>query len=182
VNRRGALPSKAPMLGHARTPHALAAVALLACTVVGVPALALDVGSRAPEIGAADAQGHRVTMAGLRGKVVVVDFWASWCEPCKEELPVLERLFRRHRDRGLVVVGVNIDRSASNMRRFLARTPVSFPVVHDEGQRIAGRYRPPRMPSSYVVDRRGVVRYVQEGFRAADARTLEREIESLLDH
>ena len=177
------LPPSKPSMSP-RSPLRLLVPVLVVLALVGVvvPAYALGVGSRAPELGANDANGQRVTVAGLRGKVALIDFWASWCEPCKQELPVLDRLYRRHRERGLVVVGVNIDRSVDNMRRFLARTPVSFPVVHDAGQRIAGRYRPPRMPSSYLVDRRGVVRYVHEGFRAADASTIERHIEELLAH
>ncbi len=119
-------------------------------------------------------------MADLRDKVVLVDFWASWCAPCREELPVLERLHRRYKDHGLVIVGVNIDRDESNMTGFLRRTPVGFRVVHDGSHRVADRYQPPRMPSSYLIDKRGVVRYVHAGFRASDAERLEREIRELL--
>lgn len=148
---------------------------------VAVPVFALNAGARAPEIGADDLNGSRVTIGGLRGKVVLVDFWASWCDPCKRELPVLERLHGEYHSRGLEIVGVNIDRRESNMRSFLRRTPLSFTIVHDGDQRIAGRYRPPRMPSSYLIDRRGVVRHVHEGFRASDAAGIERRIRELLE-
>ncbi len=163
-------------------------LALLAATLggaflvgaVALPALALDAGSRAPEIGLPDLDGNMQRMADLRGKVVLVDFWASWCAPCREEMPVLERLYRAHRSEGLVILGISQDRTAENMRSFVARTPVSFPLVFDAGHRIAGRYHPPRMPSSYLIDRRGVVRYVHAGFRASDASRIEHEVEALL--
>lgn len=147
-----------------------------------IPALALSSGDRAPEIGLRDTDGNRVRMADLRGKVVLVDFWASWCAPCREEMPVLNRLQEEYGDDGLVIVGVNIDRDEANMTRFLRRTPVDFRVVHDSGgSTVAERYEPPRMPSSYLIDRRGVVRHVHEGFRASDEAQLERHIRDLLD-
>jgi peroxiredoxin len=141
---------------------------------------ALERGARAPEIGLSDTRGRSINVSEYRGKVVLVDFWASWCAPCREELPVLERLYGRYKARGFVVVGVNVDRSVDNMRDFLRRTRLSFPIVHDAQQHVASRYRPPRMPSSYLVDKQGVIRFVHAGFRASDARSLEREIQQLL--
>ena len=169
-----------PLMSSSRT-RLVALVAFVGLVAVATTAGALNRGSRAPEIGLRDTDGRLVRMGDLRGKVVVVDFWASWCAPCREELPVLERLYRRYKRHGLVVVGVNIDRDESNMNRFLRRTPLSFPVVHDGAHRVADRYQPPRMPSSYVIDQRGVVRHVHAGFRASDAGRLEREIRELLE-
>lgn len=153
--------------------------ALLAIGIAG-SAFALGVGDRAPEIGIADLNGGRVAMGSLRGKVVIVDFWASWCEPCAAEMPVLERLYTTYRGQGLEVIGVSQDREVANARQFLSRTRVSFRNVHDASHAIAGRYRPPRMPSSYVIDRSGVVRHVHAGFRPSDAQQLEREVRALL--
>jgi len=143
-------------------------------------AFALEQGGRAPDIEARDMDGHPFHLADLRGKVVILDFWASWCEPCREAMPALDRLARRYGDRGLVVVGVNVDRSADSARRFLGRTRVSFRMVHDDGQAIAGRYQPPRMPSTFVIDRRGVVRHVQAGFRSGDDEVIERAVRAAL--
>jgi peroxiredoxin len=148
--------------------------------VATVAAQSLSVGARAPEIGLRDFNGQNVRMADLRGKVVIVDFWASWCAPCREELPVLNRLYSRYREQGLVVVGVSVDRTERNARGFLRRTPVDFRVVHDSAHAVAGRYNPPTMPSSYIVDRRGVIRHIHEGFRSGDAAVIEREVRALL--
>ena len=158
----------------------LSLLSVLALLFVVTPVQAVRGGERAPEIGLSDTDGNRITIASLRGKVVIVDFWASWCEPCREAMPVLDRLYQRYRSQGLVVVGVGLDREDANARRFLRRTAVSFPVVLDGRHAVAGRYEPPRMPTSYLIDRNGMVRHVHEGFRASDASSLEREVRGLL--
>jgi peroxiredoxin len=147
---------------------------------LSLPAGALDAGAKMPEIGLTDLSGKTVSAASLAGKVVIVDFWATWCAPCKEELPVLQKLYKKYSGQGLVVVGVSVDKDASNIQSFLKKLAVSFPVVHDAGHEVSGRYQPPRMPSSYIVDRKGIVRYVHGGFRADDAAVFEKQIQELL--
>jgi len=141
---------------------------------------ALDEGSRAPDITATDLDGEPFRLASARGKVVFLDFWASWCEPCADAMPALDQLYERYGGNGLIVVGVNVDRNERNARRFLQRTRVSFPIVHDGDRSLADRYSPPTMPSTFVIDRRGVVRHVHEGFRSGDAGRLERIVRELL--
>lgn len=145
-------------------------------------ARALDVGARAPEIGLpAIANGSgTIDLASLRGQVVIVDFWASWCAPCADEMPVLERIFNQHRASGFTVVGVSQDSAASNVQQFLQRIRVSFPIVLDSGHVVAGRYAPPRMPTSYILDRRGIVRHVHAGFRSSDAEPMANEVAALV--
>ena len=178
---RAPSPSSKPGMSRSLRRAAIGALALTAAvSMIATSALALEAGERAPEIGLRDLNGRQVTMASLRGKVVLIDFWASWCEPCAQEMPVLERLYAQYRAQGFTVVGVSIDRDVANARTFLGRHRVSFPIVHDGGQQVAGRYRPPRMPSSYIIDRQGVVRHVHAGYRAGDARVFESEIRALL--
>ena len=169
VRRRGAMRA---------LPQALLAVLL--CLSLCLPALALDSGQRLPEIGLNDVAGRKIDLASLKGKVVIVDFLASWCGPCKQELPVLEKLYKKYGSQGLVVVGVSVDEELSNLQGLLKQVKVTFPVVHDASKGVAGRYKPPRMPSSYVVDRKGVVRHVHGGFRSEDAAKLEAEVKALL--
>ncbi len=143
-------------------------------------AAALDAGAKLPEIGQKDLAGKQVTAASLAGKVVVVDFWASWCAPCREELPMLNGLYKKYSGQGLVVVGVSVDKDLDNIQKFIAKMPLAFPLVHDSDHQISSRYAPPRMPSSYIVDRKGIVRYVHAGYRAADAADFETQIKTLL--
>lgn len=160
-----------------RGPAWLAALALV---LVASSASALGVGDRATDINLQDTNGRPVRLASLRGNVVLVDFMASWCAPCAEELPVLERLYQAYRGQGLRIVAVSQDRRQDNLTTFIRQHPVSFPVVLDEGHRISGSYHPPTMPSSYLVDRNGIVRYVHQGFRAGDAARIEAQIRRLL--
>ena len=158
----------------------LALVLSLGLAAVAGTASALDKGTRLPEFGAKDLTGKPVSLGSLKGKVVIVDFWATWCAPCKEEMPVLERLYKKYKDKGLVVVGVSVDEEAGNVGPFIKKMKVSFPIVHDAGHKVADRFKPPKMPSSYVVDRKGIVRYIHEGFHAKDAAALEKEVAALL--
>jgi cytochrome c biogenesis protein CcmG/thiol:disulfide interchange protein DsbE len=141
---------------------------------------ALDAGSKMPEIGLTDLSGKSVTAASLAGKVAVVDFWATWCAPCREELPMLQKLFKKYAAQGLVVVGVSVDKEPDNIKQFLVKMPLSFPIVHDAAHQVSTRFAPPRMPSSYIVDRKGIVRFVHGGYRADDATEFETQIQSLL--
>jgi len=166
---------------HMRSYLLVAATFSAAFLAIVPHADALDAGARAAEIGLNDLSGKRVDLASLKGKVVIVDFMASWCAPCKQELPVLERLYKKNRDRGLVVVAVSVDQELENLQGLLKQLKTSFPVVHDKAHGVAGRYEPSRMPSSYIVDRKGIVRHVHGGFRAEDAGKIEAEVNALLD-
>lgn len=143
-------------------------------------AFALEAGAKMPEIGLRTLDGKKVTVEALKGKVVVVDFWATWCGPCKEEMPILQKLYAKYGKQGLVILGVSVDREADNIKSFLGKLGVSFPVVHDGEHAVTDRYKPEKMPSSYIVDREGVVKYVHAGFNASDAATFEKEIKELL--
>ena len=143
---------------------------------------ALDAGAKMPEIGLTDLAGKPVSLASLPGKVVIVDFWATWCAPCREELPQLEKFHQKYGSKGLVIVGVSVDKEPEGIKGFLDKLKVTFPVVHDAGHQLSGKYSPPRMPSSYIVDRKGIVRYVHGGYRAGDAAEFEKQIQELLAH
>jgi len=150
---------------------------LLLCVA---PARALSVGGKMPEIGLPDRAGKPVNAAVLLGKVVIVDFWATWCEPCRQELPQLQKLHQKYGAQGLTIVGVSVDEKSDGLGDFLGKLGISFAVVHDPQHQVTGRFSPPRMPSSYVIDRGGVVRYVHAGFRASDVPELEKQVQELL--
>jgi peroxiredoxin len=160
----------------------LACLLCLSLALPALPASALDSGQKLPEIGLTDLSGRKVDAASLQGKVVIVDFLASWCGPCKQELPVLQKLYKTYASQGLVVIGVSVDEDLDNLKGLLkqVKPQVTFPVVHDASKAVANRYKPSRMPSSYIIDRKGIVRHVQAGFRSEDAAKLEAQVKALL--
>lgn len=155
---------------------------LVTALVLASPALAaaLEVGQAPPEVPMKTLSGKSLSLASLRGKVVLIDFWASWCAPCKEEMPFLERLQKKHGDR-LVIVGVSVDSDRANAEKFIRDLKVTFPIVHDAKHAVADQYKPPRMPTSFVLDRDGKVRFVHAGYHKDDAAKIEREIAKLLE-
>jgi len=156
-------------------------VSVILIATFALDARALGPGSKAPPISLKDLSGKAFAWSALSGKVVLVDFWASWCAPCKQELPVLEGLYKKYRARGFEIVAVNQDEERTNAEKFLRRAPLSFPVLHDADRSVAASYAPQKMPSSYLIDKHGLVRHVHAGFKASDADALEREIAALLD-
>jgi thiol-disulfide isomerase/thioredoxin len=135
-------------------------------------ALALASGSA----NAADA----LNLEQYRGKVVVVDFWASWCTPCRQSFPWLNELQAKFGKHGLVIVGINVDRNREDAMRFLSAVPANFPIVYDSSGTLASRYDVPGMPSSYVIGPDGAVVAKHIGFRKADRDARENEIRALL--
>jgi cytochrome c biogenesis protein CcmG, thiol:disulfide interchange protein DsbE len=122
-----------------------------------------------------------VDLADYRGKVVVLDFWASWCAPCRESFPFLESLRQRHERDGLVVIGINLDTEREAAARFLAATPVGFRIAYDPSGEIAAHYELRGMPSSFFFARDGSLRLQHTGFRRADRQTLAAAVVQLLE-
>ncbi len=115
------------------------------------------------------------------GKIVLVDFWASWCAPCKASFPAYGRLYSAYAARGLVIVAVSVDESPANYESFIKTLNPPFPVARDKGQSLVRVVQVPTMPTSYLIDRTGRVRYVHQGFHgAATEQALRKEIEFLL--
>jgi thiol-disulfide isomerase/thioredoxin len=116
-----------------------------------------------------------------KGKVVLVDFWASWCEPCKQSFPVMEELHKRYADRGLVIIAINVDENRPDMEAFLKKNAATFIVLRDANQKLVERTGIATMPSSFLLDRDGKVRFAHTGFRGEETRKkYEEEIEALL--
>ena len=129
---------------------------------------------------AADAP-DPLDLASLRGKVVLVDFWASWCEPCRHSFPWLNAMQAKYAARGLVVIGVNVDRERADADRFLRDVPAEFRIVYDPTGALASHYDLPGMPVSYVIGPKGEVIGRHIGFRNALRDERETELQKLLE-
>ncbi len=114
-------------------------------------------------------------------RVRVVDFWATWCDPCRDLLPVLERIYREYGDRGVGVYAVSFDEDRALLGAFLEQNPVTFPILWDKGgARLGEPLDVARLPTTLLLDRDGIVRYAHVGFDAEEAAALEREVRKLL--
>ena len=141
------------------------------------PAWPLASGAQAPACSAQALDGGRsVSVADYRGKVVYLDFWASWCAPCRESFPFMNDLQRELAGKGLQIVAVSVDKTADEANRFLARYPASFTVVLDAAAACPPAYGLEGMPSSFIIDRAGIVRMVHSGFRESDRDEIRRQL------
>ena len=138
----------------------------------------LQVGDTFPDLAGFPLEGK---VPNLKDKVVIVDFWASWCGPCKESFPVMEDLQRRFGAKGLVVLAVNVEDGAQAMNAFLKKHPVTFPVVRDAKQKLVSTLNIQSMPCSFVLTPQGKVASVHKGFQGEQTRArYTREIEELI--
>ncbi len=137
-----------------------------------------NTGTALPDLSAFKLEG---TIPSLSGKVVLVDFWASWCGPCKTSFPALDSLQKDYGTRGLIILAVNQDKTGETMKTFLAEHPVTFTALRDPENRLVATADVASMPSSYLVDRTGKIRFLHRGFHGE--KTMEqyrKEIEILL--
>jgi peroxiredoxin len=114
-------------------------------------------GSNAPEIALKDVSGKYVSIIGLRGSVIILNFWATWCPPCREEIPRLEKLYKEYRAKGLVVLGVSGD-DEGTIKDFASSHSVQYPLLADPGMRAHKLYHISFVPTTFVIDRNGVIR------------------------
>lgn len=156
------------------------ACAFLLLALAAPAAHALEPGQSAPALAAPRANGEPLRLEDLRGRVVYLDFWASWCPPCRQAMPEYEKLWRELEPQGFSVIGVNLDSERALALRALQQAAVSFPILFDPQATWPRQFDLPAMPSAYLIDRRGVVRHVHAGFRSADVPALRQRIHALL--
>lgn len=156
------------------------AALLLAAFLATPPVFATDAGQPAPAFSLPTAKGDTVALDKLRGKVVYVDFWASWCAPCRRSFPFMNEMQQKYGSRGFTVVAINVDKKRSDAERFLVQNPANFTVVYDETGATPAAYGVKGMPSSYLVDARGNVTFVERGFLDENKAELENRVAALL--
>jgi len=143
-------------------------------------ALAAQEGTQAPGFGLRDLTGGSITLEQFKGKVVFLAFWAPWCIPCRDELPEIDRLYKKYRDEGFMVVGITEDASPQAIAAFLKKVPVLFPLVLDQDNEVADAYRLSHLPTGYLIGRDGIIRHRYPGFTRDAVPLYEKEITELL--
>jgi thiol-disulfide isomerase/thioredoxin len=124
--------------------------------------------------------GQTISSKDYKGKVMIVDFWASWCGPCKASFAAYNELLKKYGSKGLVIVGINIDNDKEKAREFLAENPASFHIAADPEKTVATAYKLPTMPTAYLIDRSGNILYTHAGYHEGDLAGMEQEIEGAL--
>lgn len=143
-------------------------------------AYATDKGDQAPDFSLASLDNTTISLDQLKGKVVYLDFWASWCGPCRFSLPFMNTLHAQYGKDGLVVLAINIDTDRARAERALADVSPQYSVLLDPTGSVPGLYNPGKMPTSFIIGRDGTVKVVHEGFKPEDSATITAAIESAL--
>jgi len=159
----------------------LPAAAFLVGAFFSVKANAVDVGQAAPQFTLPSLmQNQPVNLQSFKGKVVYLDFWASWCAPCRTSFPLLNELHGKLKSQDFEVVAINLDEDKTNAEKFLKEIPVGFTVLHNSSGEWADNYVVESMPTSFIIDKQGVVRVIHSGFTSDDITDIEQKITALL--
>ncbi|MDZ4297558.1 MAG: TlpA disulfide reductase family protein [Moraxellaceae bacterium] len=143
-------------------------LSLLPSTVMALPA-----GELAPNFTLPDSAGKSLSLSSLRGQFVYVDFWASWCGPCRQSFPWMNQLSLRTQNTSLKVVAINVDENRDDADAFLRKLPVNFTVLYDPAGKVASSYKLPGMPTSFLIGPDGRVRWMHIGFRKNDGQDIQ---------
>jgi peroxiredoxin len=145
----------------------IAAIAAALC--VSLPALASSSpAALAPAFTLASRAGQEVSLAQYKGQVVMLNFWASWCGPCRQEMPLLESIYKKYNKMGFTLLGVNVEPDSNAANEWLKATPVSFPILYDRDSKVSKLYDVAGMPSTVIIDRSGKLRVLHRGYKPGD--------------
>lgn len=125
--------------------------------------------------------GSTISSNAAKGKVAIVDFWASWCEPCKASFSAYNELLNKYGNKGLVIIGINIDNEKEKALGFIEENPARFLVAADPDKKVAEAYNLPTMPTSYIIGRDGNILYTHAGYHEGDLAGMEQEVETALN-
>jgi thiol-disulfide isomerase/thioredoxin len=153
---------------------------LLLAALVVTPALAVAPAGPAPKFELQSMAGKAVNLDQFKGQVVMINFWASWCGPCRTEMPILEKLHAKYKPMGFTMVGINVEPDSKLAVDWLKATPVTFPILFDTRSEVSKLYQVAGMPSTVIVDRKGNLRWLHRGYKAGDENAYLDQIRALV--
>lgn len=153
---------------------------LCACLVLGNAQAAETKKVAAPDFTLPSQTGSNVRLSELKGNVILLNFWASWCGPCRLEMPLLDKLHKKYKGIGFSVIGVNVEESNTQALAFLQDNKVSFPILWDFNNSVTKQYKVQAMPTTVMIDRDGQIRYIHKGFTEGDQRIYKKVIKKLV--
>ena len=155
---------------------------LALATVLASAALAASSSGPAPGFTLSGRGGKNIDLAQFKGQVVMINFWASWCGPCREEMPLLEDIYKKYKPMGFTMLAVNVEPNTKDADAWLAKLkkPVTFPIAYDVDSKVSKLYKVETMPSTVIVDRKGNVRALHRGYKAGDENFYLTQIRTML--
>lgn len=163
--------------------HTAAAFTAIAALGAATPVLAAApalVGKLAPDFTLKATTGKNLRLAEQHGDVVMINFWATWCGPCRQEMPLLDKLHKKYKDLGFTLIGINVESDTTGMAKYLSEVPVSFPILNDGSNRVAKLYGVDGMPNTVLIDRDGKVRFVHRGYKPGYEQKYEQQLKQLV--
>jgi thiol-disulfide isomerase/thioredoxin len=155
-------------------------IGVLAALALQAPSLAAPVNAAAPAFSLDSMSGRTVDLAQYKGNVVMINFWATWCGPCRQEMPLLEQLHKKYKPMGFTLLGINVEPDSRGAVEWLKSTPVSFPILFDTDSKVSRLYAVAGMPSTVIVDRKGNLRWLHRGYKAGDENQYLDQIRALI--
>jgi peroxiredoxin len=162
------------------TNRLLALTILTAVATMTAAAATLQTGAPAPAFQLNSNAGKPMALADFRGQIVLLNFWASWCGPCRQEMPILEQLNRQYHGKGVTLLGVNVEPDSAAAVAWLKATPVTFPILFDTESKVSSLYEVAGMPNTVIIDRKGLVRYIHRGYSAGAENDYLNQIRALI--
>ena len=145
-----------------------------------LPAAALELDRAAPDFTLKSLGGKNLKLSEMAGNVVLINFWASWCGPCRQEMPLLEDIYKKYKKLGFTILGVNVEQDSSKARQMLKDVPVSFPILFDTENKVSKLYDVVAMPSTVMVDRNGKMRFLHKGYKPGYEKDYRKQIRKLV--
>lgn len=134
----------------------------------------------APDFTLKSAAGDNVRLAEQRGQVVMLNFWASWCGPCRQEMPLLDGISKKYGKMGFVLYGINVEQDNKDAKKMLQDLGVNFTILFDPESKLSGLYTVDAMPTSIMIDKKGQIRYVDRGYKPGDENKYRDQIKELI--
>jgi len=147
---------------------------------ISINVQALTIGQDAPDFTLKNMQGKNLNLTEQRGNIVLINFWASWCGPCRKEMPILQKLQDKYQELGVEVWGINVEQENQAGKNFLADLNLSFPIFFDQTNKLSKTYQIKAMPTTVIIDRDGVVRYVYLGYQDGYEKKYAKAIKTLI--
>jgi peroxiredoxin len=162
--------------------HTVISLLLATALTAGAPlaAAGADTAGVAPAFTLNEIGGQSASLSQYKGQVVMLNFWATWCGPCQQEMPLLDQMYKKYKPAGFTLIGVNVDKDAPPVKQLLERKPVSFPVLLDPASQVSKAYHVDEMPSTVLIDRKGNVRFLHRGYKPGDENEYQDRIRQLI--